>query len=149
ALVPGDAQAFATVRVADVWKLDLTQMLLKMAPIPGGDPTGGMEKEIGLTPNDIERATFAVLDWEGKETFLICVATNKAYDRQKLLANAGQAKVETEYKGKKIRSDGNVAIYLADDRTFVVGPERSIKACIDHQASPKKMDDGLSAALKL
>jgi hypothetical protein len=149
ALVPGDAQAFVTVRVGDVWNLDVTQSIVKQAP-EGRELAHKAEMEFGIGPADVERMTLVMMDLQKQPSFAI-VAAKKALDRQKLLAKAGDAGgKEIEYKGKKYHSaKKETALYFVDAKTLVIGEEEAVKQFIDHQKSPKSPDGGLKDALKL
>jgi phage FluMu protein Com len=66
ALVPDDAAMFVTVRVSDLWNLDLTKRLLKEAPLPPGqgDLAVLAEQKLGLSPADVERATMVFMNFD-------------------------------------------------------------------------------------
>jgi hypothetical protein len=153
ALVPGDAQGFVTLRAADVWKLDLTQKLIKQAPIPGGgDPAAILEQAAGVRPEDVERVTLVMMDLQQQPSFAI-VAGTKAFSKQtildKLSKGSGVAAKDAEHKGKKYQTTGpGTALYFVDDKTLVIGEEKNVQRCIDHQASPKEPTGNLRDALK-
>src|SRR4051794_24575989 len=57
-LIPADAQEFFSVRVADLWKTPAQQQAVALARKRDrklGDPVARMEKDHGLTPQEIER----------------------------------------------------------------------------------------------
>src|SRR5262249_47996772 len=143
ALVPGDAQGFVTLRAADVWKLALTQKLVKQAPIPGGgDPAAMLEQAAGVRPEDVERVTLVMMDLKEQPSFAI-VAGTKAFSKptilDKLSKGSGVAAKDAEHKGKKYQTTGpGTALYFVDDKTLVIGEEKNVQRCIDHQASPKE-----------
>src|SRR5262249_24123725 len=85
-LVPRDAQAFATLRVAALLDSPLGKKVAdklerQMKPLEQ------FEAELGLSRKDIDRITGVLVDYE-KETWWVIIQTKKAYDKDKLLAAA-------------------------------------------------------------
>jgi hypothetical protein len=170
ALVPENTQMFFTVRAADLWNLDLTKKLLKEVPMPPGGPAdlGALaEKEIGLSPADVERVTgvFVDLPKQGglmapplggqfpgmaQGTFFFIVNTNKAYDRQKIQTIAvGPNPSEQKHKEKAFQVGMGKACYFVDDRTFAVGNDGGIRRCIEQHVSGSKPKGELAEALQV
>jgi hypothetical protein len=106
ALIPSDAQAFVTVRVADVWKTSQGQKLAGLAKAQGGkDLVQEMEKNTSLKPEDIERATLVVhevpadLKQEPTKVWVV-IRTVKKLDRKAILAKLQSPRKVKHEKGK-------------------------------------------------
>jgi hypothetical protein len=114
-LVPRDAELFATLRVADLWKRKDVQewnRLLKGAELPNLDePAALLENVLHLRPESIERATFVNFD-EGKE--ILVLATTRPY-KQGPRNPLQQALEKQGHKARECKDrDGAVKTYFAD-----------------------------------
>jgi hypothetical protein len=153
ALVPGDAQWFAHIRVADILNTDVgRKFLADIRSAPGGDPFAQMREATGLEPTDIDRFTFAAYDMEKEEGWGIAVF-KKPVDRTKLYSSVkGAKKEEVTYAGKKYdlltggHADERVAVYWLNDRTAVGGPEPGVKRCLDIMS--KRPSGAMDEAIK-
>jgi hypothetical protein len=143
-LVPHDAQAFATVRVADLLETPFGKKTLDSLGAKAGAVLGDVEHETGLTPRDIDRLTLLVLNLDAK-VYAAIVQTRKPYDRAKVLKPERNPR-EAEYAGRKYYQLGGDAIYFHTDRVVVFGTEEGVKRALD----PKKAKSGpLSDSLTL
>jgi hypothetical protein len=152
ALIPGNAQGFVTVRVADVWKHDATQKALQqlkqqMPEMP--DAAAEMEKETGLTPADVERASFVFQDAQNEVMWGI-VLLSKPIDKAKILEKIGNPAETKQGKGSYYRSTkgGNLALSFVTDKLILAGPEAGVKFALDYQAGSQKSGP-LDGAIKL
>jgi hypothetical protein len=150
-LVPADAQAFASVRVADVWKSDDVKNVLGQLPPPVRAGISAQEAAFGLTLGDVDRVTGVVGDTSGEEPAIwVIVSTTKAYDEKKLRQQIVPGGTEeTQGKHKFVVGVGPKppAMYFHTDHIFVLGTKKGVQACID-QADSRKSEGPLKAALK-
>jgi hypothetical protein len=101
AYIPPDAKGFMTVRMADVWKLDTMQKLVRFLAMQaqGNDPISELQRNIGLAAADIERLSFVIQDFEPSVGWMV-VLTTKPYDRKAILANLGNNVKEVKHEGR-------------------------------------------------
>jgi hypothetical protein len=95
AFLAPDAQAFVTVRLADVAKLDGFQKAMKAQ---GGNPLNDGVARLGLTTADIERVTYVAQELEHGVGWGI-VTTTKPYDQKAVLAKLTNATAQ-KHEGK-------------------------------------------------
>src|SRR5262249_22278438 len=115
-LIPGNAQTFVMVRVADLVNNDLTRKILaevaKSGPLGGADLLAMVQQKLGTNPADIERATFVVADFQPQTGALSAwgvVTSSKPFDRSKLYQSvfAGGAQQQPiSYAGVSIAVGG-------------------------------------------
>jgi hypothetical protein len=133
ALVPGNAQGFVTIRVADLWKTDLAQKAVQQGKQQAGgkDFVAEMQKETGMGPADIERATFVLMDTKSPNNAFGILLASKPYDRAKLLGPSPQEK-KHQNKAYQVVSKGGepFACYFASSKVLVVGPEQGVLSCL-------------------
>src|SRR5262249_15294171 len=79
AYVPEDASAVMSVRVADLWKADKVQELLRLTGAP--DLAAKMREETGLEPKDVERITWVAPDGSPQENWWAVILTTKSLDQ--------------------------------------------------------------------
>lgn len=142
-LVPRDATAFFTVRVADTSKTSLGQKALDAMKKDPTVPLGKLDDLAGLKLEDIERATIVIAD-PNKEKNLgwVIVHTLKAYDKDKIIK--ASESTEKEHKGKKYHSNkkgeksrkDDAAFLFLSDKLFVMGTEEGIKKCLELPEKP-------------
>jgi hypothetical protein len=150
ALVPLDAQGFATFRMADYWNLDVIQGALKESKEAASLPTL-LKDMLGLGPADVERATFVVQDGE-KQQMWILIHTAKPYDKKVLLEKfeklTNKKPEERTHKTKSYYAFGEDVLHFGSDRLFVFAPEKAIKNVLD--MTPRARTEGpLAGALQL
>src|SRR5262249_13547209 len=104
--VPGDAQGFVSVRVADLWNTDLAKQTLAKVKKEGSypDPVEEMEKKTGLKPTDIERGTLVFQD---TENMWVVIETVAAYDQEKVRKKIDGAEDITYKDRKYIKGNGD------------------------------------------
>jgi hypothetical protein len=154
-LVPGDAQLFFHLRVADILNTELGRgALANLADLPNGGPFGEMARATGLEPTDIEAVTFAGIEMD-KEIAWVIVTFRKTVDREKLYNALGFFKHEASEEGKSFDVlslsplySGGLAVYWASDRVAVLSPVFCVKRYLStigkHTSGP--MDGAIARA---
>jgi hypothetical protein len=147
AKIPTDGAFLLSVRVVDVWNSELGKPVREKLAKDLGEPVREFEKFFGLSLEQIERLTIALIEPPpSREEPLLFVYTTKAYDKNKVIP-ADKKDEEQKYKGQTIylkEKDG--AVCPIDDRTLVYGKPDSIHTWIDHSA-PKSAGN-LAGALR-
>jgi hypothetical protein len=140
------AQGFVTLKVAEVWNLDVTQKFYKQ--IRAENPlleegVRAVEGFTGLGLGDIERVSAVVTDAD-KQIGWGVAATRKPYDRKKILAQlkgAREARHEDKtyhvLAGMGDRPGQEMAVYFVNDRIAVAGPQDGLKRCLSFVAAKK------------
>ncbi len=80
-LIPGNAQGFVSIRLADLWKTPAMQKALRTAD----NLAARMEAETGLRPEEVERLSGVIVDMDDRVGWLV-VRTVEPYDMKKVLA---------------------------------------------------------------
>jgi hypothetical protein len=158
AYVPGDAQGFASVRVADLWKSAAVKDAMKKLPqgMTQESVAALMEAAVGLKPEDIERATLVFQDAE-KGVGWGVVALNKPVEQKDLLSKLGKLPPigelkEATHKGKTYHVSGQgpqpFAIHFATNKIVILGPEDGVKRCLEGEGGKPSglLGRGVSAA---
>jgi hypothetical protein len=152
ALVPSNAQGFVTIRVADVWKTDLVQKGVEQAKQQAGgmDFVAEMQKETGMGPADIERATLAFMDAQNPDNAFGILLASRPYDRSKILGPSPREKKHQNKSYQLVTKDRQpVAFHFASDKILVVGPEQGVQSCLGALAGKRTggpLDDALKTA---
>jgi DNA-directed RNA polymerase subunit RPC12/RpoP len=152
-LVPADAQAFISVRVADIWKSDDLKKVLDALPAEVRKTISAQEDKAGLTLGDCERVTVVIGDASDDPPMCMWVIflTSKAYDEKKIkavLLPDGRERTEGKHKYLSDEKEPNgSSLYFHSDRIVVFGSHRGIKACLD-QVDNRKKEGPLKAAIK-
>jgi hypothetical protein len=154
AVIPADAQMVFCVRLAEVWKTDMVQEILKGLPAVASDKLKEAEKEFGLAYGDVERVVASTTD-ATSDKFLATMTTRKAMDPKKVLEAASKkgkpeekkAGGETYYAFKAGDAAPNYPMALAfvGDRMLLTGPEDQVKKLLEKM--PRKADGPAAAAL--
>jgi hypothetical protein len=151
ALVPGDAFAFFTIRVADLWQDEGTKHLRTEFAKNYPDEYKAVEKSVGVPPADIERLTFAITKTPGPgddgPVFAILVTTTKPYDKAKLLAELVPECKEQAHKGRTLHVLAGAAVCPIDKTTFLMGALETVQEVLEKAG--KDADNPLSPALAL
>lgn len=132
-LVPRDAQAVATVRVADLAATPTGKTIIKAIETEEPDALKKLKETIGLGLEDIERVTIAVKNLEREPpTMWFIISTRVPLDEDLLIESFGGA--ERKHRGKtywyKAGDADGPALHLHNDKTFVLAPEESMKECL-------------------
>ncbi len=151
-LVPANAEAFATLRVADLLATDLGKELLAQLPPDGQYALAFGEGKLGLTRNDIERVTVVVPSVEqaiaaarsagaggpnSPPDVYAIITTTKPLDAQKILQWPElQGVVTADHNGKPIHTRGPVAFHFDGDMTVVIGTPNAVRKAIDQGMRP-------------
>lgn len=148
--VPGDAVAFVSLRLGELWNGDaargLRGQLAKEAPAA----LDGWRQAAGLPPGDVERCTAVAPYLElGPGPYpLLFVATARPYDRAAVLANVGRDCKEERRGGKVLYVSGaGHAVHFLGDRAYVAGPAGAVRDLLERPAAEK--EGRLAAALRL
>jgi hypothetical protein len=140
ALIPADAQGFATLRVADLWKTVPVQDVVQAAGNDATDALAALEQATGFKPEDIERATVVVKDATANPPSLwVIVSTTRPWDKKKVLDAAGMPAAEKKQGDVvyHVAENGTGAFYLASPKTAVfASTEDALKACLAQQDRP-------------
>jgi hypothetical protein len=151
ALVPGDAFAFATIRVADLWNDPGTKPLRERLSKEFPDVYKELEKTAGVPLEQIERLSFVITKTPGPgdqgPVFAILVTTTKPYDKQKLLAALVPDSKEETRKGKAMYVLGGAAVCPIDATTFLMGATDVVEDVLERAG--KVTDSPLAPALTL
>src|SRR5262249_5971221 len=151
ALVPGDAFAFATIRVADLWGHEGTKSLRERLAKEFPDAYKELEKTAGVPPAEIERLSFGITKTPGPggpgPTFAILVTTVKPYDKQKVLAALVPDSKEETHNGKTLHAVGGAAVFPVDATTYLMGATDVVQDVLDRAG--KVADNPLAPALAL
>jgi hypothetical protein len=152
-LVPTEAQAVVSVRLADLWNSPLVKDQLKQAGVE--QMVSKYQDEFGLAPGDIERVTFVAMDVKTNgqpPTGFAIVQTSKTIDKDKILAaiekSSANKPKETTFQGKTyymVSAGGNGAVYFHADKIAVLGSEDDLKKVIEN--GPRKKDGPLAPVL--
>ncbi len=151
ALVPGDAFAFFTIRVADLWQDEGTKQLRTQFARDYPEEYKAVEKSVGVAPAEIERLTFAITKTPGPgddgPVFAILVATTKPYDKARLLAELMPDCKEQAHKGRTLHVLAGAAICPIDKTTFLMGGLETVQEVLEKAG--KDSDNPLAPALAL
>jgi hypothetical protein len=144
--VPADAALLVSGRVADVWNSDPVKMLRQQKAQEITEGLKAEEKEIGVGPEEMERATLVVTHFKAEGPILF-VTTIKPYDRAKILSTVlPGVKAEKRMEQIFFVSDNNRAVFFVNDRTYLVASAETMRAYLDR---PVAREGPLSGALQL
>jgi prepilin-type processing-associated H-X9-DG protein len=145
--VPADAAFFVSVRVADLWNSDPVKALREQKAQEIADGLKEFEKEVGVAPTDMERATVVMSDFKSRGP-LAFITTIKPYDRAKILTTAlPGAKAEKRMEQIFFVSDKkDQAVFFPSERTYLVGSAEAVRAYLER---PAAHEGPLSSALEL
>ncbi|OWK34457.1 hypothetical protein FRUB_10428 [Fimbriiglobus ruber] len=150
ALVPGDALAFAHVRVADVWKHESVKMYRQMFAKAGPKALAALDAQFVPPPSTVDRVTAIALPMEpgqnqpvivGVVTFT--VAFDPASVRQAYLPDAKPLK--SGGKEYYTYDKDHLAVHFPDDKTIVFGDEKGLPIFLVH---PAKAAGSMTAAIR-
>lgn len=131
--VPGDALAFCSVRLGELWGHSGLRPVIDDFAKEKPAAVKQLEQLIGVEPAEIERITFFVRDIGPAMAFSTVAKTVKPYDRKKVLATLGKTAREIKRKDRTYYTGGDSqrAVYLIDERTFALGPTADVEAALD------------------
>lgn len=126
-LVPPDGAGFLSVRVGELWKkADGLRKLTTTDPLLI-QFLKEAEKRFGLLPRDIDRALVIFPDAQSKTASVVVLTLTRPYDKEKLLDTIVPGAEERTVADKTFHMHlNNTAVYLVNDRTFLVGSVRSV-----------------------
>jgi hypothetical protein len=146
ARVPSRALALYSVRVADIWSSPLAKGWREKLDKDLAEKIKDIETKIGLTAQDVERATI-VLSGANVPMPLFFFGMTKAVDAKKVFRLAVPGGTEEKYKGETIFANEQQAGYVLAEKAFVIGSKGDIQSLID--AGKGKPEGGLAPALAL
>ncbi len=142
-LIPGNAQGFTSVRVAELWAMPAVRGAIDEAR--AADPTQPdlvteLDRLTGLKPEEIERLHAVGLDLDSRLAWLV-VRSVEPLDRQKMLARLKGRTVHL-HQGRRFHvgklEDDEVAYHLAGPNVLVVSNQEGMKRCLDQAVEPVK-----------
>ena len=149
ALVPSDAFAFISIRVADLWNHEGTKEVRARFAREDPEAFQQLEKGLGVSPATVERLTLVMprAPREGDQgpVLGILVTTTKPYDKKKVLDELVPECKEKKHKGKTIHVLQEGAVYLAHESTFLMGTTETVEEILDRAG--QRGDNPLAPAL--
>jgi len=156
ALVPGDAAAFATVRVGDLVTTNLAKEILALLPEPATRNLKQFEDAVGLTLADLDRVVVvaptlgsllavAGMGPQAEPDVYVVVTSRNPFDQKKLLALLGPGTMSASHNGKAISARGRAGLYFHGETAVAVGLLPGLYKAIDQAVQPRT--DGPLAAL--
>ncbi len=151
ALIPGNAFAFVTVRVADLWNDPGTKGLREEFAKEHPDEYKAVAGMVSVAPADVERITFVITKTPAPNDpgpiVAVLVKTTRPYDRKKVLEDLLPEGKEEKHKDKVRFVQGDAALYPADATTFVMGRTDTVDGLLDEAG--KGGDGALAPAVAL
>jgi hypothetical protein len=144
-LVPRNAVAVVSVRVADVWDSELGKQARRQ--LGQFVPVAQMEQQFGMTPADIERVT-VVFPSADPEAAWAVVTASKPIDQAKIKQQVLRGGRELDVKGKSYTASPTLAIYYASPQVAVAGSPAGIRQFLQRDL-PGPGTGPMSEALKL
>jgi tetratricopeptide (TPR) repeat protein/tRNA A-37 threonylcarbamoyl transferase component Bud32 len=164
-LVPRDAFAFATMRVADLWaRQDLQNLAAMLNPqqAAGGRPASEelarLQRDTGIAPQDIERLTLVVPKQQDPSGSVFLLALTRPYDRERVydaVTQRGSPMHPPEtVGGKKVYfpvQEWGTAFCPFSDRVLLVGSAKPLRFLLerDTKANAPAAGGPLRGALML
>jgi Protein of unknown function (DUF1559) len=135
--VPADAALLVSVRVAELWNSEPVKAMRQQRAQELAEGIKLFEKEIGVSPEEIERATVLMNDFHSMRS-VVFVTTGKPHDRVKILSTA-LAGARAEKRGEQIYfvSDEKQAVYFLNDQSYLIGPAETIRVYVDRPPAGK------------
>jgi hypothetical protein len=144
--VPADAAFLVSVRVADLWNNPAVMALRQQKAEELATGLKLFEKEIGVSPETMERVTVVVINFKSRPP-LALITTTKPYDHAKILTTAFPgARAEMRHEQIFFVSEKQQAVFFLNNRTYLVGSPESVRAYLDR---PPAKEGPLSPALRL
>jgi hypothetical protein len=137
ALVPGEAFAFGTIRVADLWTDPATKELKDQLAKLNAEGFKEATTAVHVPPEEIERLTFVITKTPGPgdqgPVVVILVKTTKPYDKAKVLEHLLPGGKEQKRKDRTyhVLAEGGAALYAVDETTFLMGPTDAVEGVMD------------------
>lgn len=150
--VPGDAQAFLSIRVADVWNsAPAGRVRTELQKVPGlHDPAGYLFRVVGLRPDEVERATVVVKDARAESAWVV-IETAGPYDeapiRERLHGAQEVAHAGASYLKGSFGPGPVVCVHFHSARLILFGPEPGVRDALSGPGAPAT--GALADALKL
>jgi hypothetical protein len=142
ALLPANAQMVATIRSAELYKMqagkDALEQARKREP-KQLDPAARIERDVGLKPDEIDRLHAVGTDAD-KQTGWAVARTLRPLDRDKVLAKL-EGRSEKRHEGRryylgKNADDKEIAVHFAGPSVLVVSDEEGMKLAMTQATKP-------------
>jgi RNA polymerase sigma factor (sigma-70 family) len=158
ALVPGEAMGFLRISLRDLWNLKAVKDSRQQGGKLTAELVGQVEKEIGVSLDDIERVTLIVLP-PGLATqapvaepgLLVAFTTIRPYAKDKIKNALVPGGTEAQHEGKTYiapKMQDKQALYFVNERLFLMGYPADLKAYLELKAGAK-MPTSLTRAMSL
>jgi hypothetical protein len=150
-MIPGNAQGFVVVRVADLLNSELGKKIMAEAGKGGqGMTPAQIEEKIGVKLDDIERLIVVVAD--ANQQLGWGVATlSKPVNREKLSASFEAQAEKVQHAGKTLevfsKGGDRMALCYLSDTMVVAGPEAGVKSAVE-MLGGKRPSGSLDDAIK-
>jgi hypothetical protein len=152
ALVPADAQAFVSIRVADLWASKTGEDFQKQMPAGQKKMIEEVQKQAGIGIADVERVTLVITDLEKQQAWAI-VTLSKALDIPQFAKAMGLEVDPWKYKDRTIQGlrrggQERASLYPLTSKVLVMAPDGpAMKNALD-QLDRKKTDGPLAGPLR-
>jgi hypothetical protein len=141
-LIPPGAQGFATVRLAELWALPEVKETIAAARQEDPDHedlVARMERETGLTPDEVERLHVVSIDAQRRLGWIVG-RTVSPPDRKRILSRL-RTPVEQWHEGRryflgKTEQGREVAVHFGGPQVLVVASEEGMKLCLEQAGKP-------------
>lgn len=155
AFIPTDSMALMSIRVADFWNTPMIQTSWAKLPPEAREQSLQAARLLDFDLADFERATVVFQDPLRNE-FWAVLKTTRPYDRARREKLLGKAQVQWEDRthrslqyvlGTATLPDGPedpLAVYMASDHVFVVGPEAGVRVALDRFLDGLRLDGPLA-----
>jgi hypothetical protein len=141
-LIPADAQGFATIRVAELWGMPEVRGTIEAGRQESPnqeDPIARMERETGLTPDEVERLHVVSIDAPRRRGWVVG-RTVKPPNRERILSRL-KDRIEQWHEGRryylgKTEQGQEVAVHFGGPQLLVVSNEEGMKLCMEQAGKP-------------
>jgi len=145
AVVPGDAAAFATIRVADLLANDVGKEVFAALPAEPRQALALAEQRFGLALKDLDRATVIVQTLPDRldgpppapPATWLAYHLNKPADPRTIREALGLPAAELTHNGRRYHADEQSFLAFIDDRTILYGPRGAVGHAIDQVVKPR------------
>lgn len=142
-LLPGNAQMVATIRSAELYRLQAARDALEQSRKRNPkqvDPAAQIERDVGLKPDEVELLHAVGVDAD-KQLAWVVVKTLAPIDRPKVLGKISDSS-EKHHQGRRYYLGKNpvgdeIAVHVAGPQVLVVSGEQGMKLALEQAAKPE------------
>ncbi|HEY8503525.1 MAG TPA: DUF1559 domain-containing protein, partial [Gemmataceae bacterium] len=151
-LVPGDALAFAHVRLAEIWSGPAMKEVREIIRKAGPEAIRAFDERFVPHPSTLERLTLIVLHPAGKgpgggePVPLLVLSTTGPIEREAFLRSLGEPAREVRAGDATVYAVRDTALHFADDRTLLFGPREGVEPFLQ---KPRSSEGPLAPAVEL